>query len=97
VVIDVLHSPLGVVAGFLVGVLVAGVIALPVLWWCTYRERRRGQREAERRQQLWEVKDQLWRDSLPDWQREAIDAADRQRGAIQQEARRRLGLPEKDA
>jgi hypothetical protein len=93
-VIDVLHSPLGVVAGFMVGVLVAGVVAFPVLWWLTHRERRRGQRGAELRQQLWEVEDQIWRDSLPDWQREAIDAADCERVAIKQEARRRLGLPE---
>jgi hypothetical protein len=40
------------------------------------------------------VEDQIWRESLPDWQREAIDAADRERMAIKQEARRRLGLPE---
>jgi hypothetical protein len=86
---DVLPFPVGevVVWAILLG-LVGGL-----LWWHR-RERRSWAREAELRQQLWEVEDQIWRESLPDWQREAIDAADRERMAIKQEARRRLGLPE---
>jgi hypothetical protein len=87
---DILQSPLGMILGFLAGAVTSGL----VFGWRQRRERRGGEREAELRQPLWEVEDQIWRDSLPDWQREAIDAADRQRVAIQQEARRRLGLPE---
>src|SRR5687767_9042526 len=90
---DILNSPLGMILGFLVGAVTIGL----VFGWGQRRERRRWEREAELRQQLWEVEDQIWRDSLPDWQREAIDAADSQRVAIKQEARRRLGLPEQES
>jgi hypothetical protein len=44
--------------------------------------------------QLRALEDQLWRESLPDWQREAMEQADRKRAEIRREARRRLGLPE---
>jgi DnaJ-domain-containing protein 1 len=43
------------------------------------------------------MEDQIWRERLPAWPREALEAADRQRAAITQEARRRLGLPEEEA
>jgi hypothetical protein len=87
---DVLHSPLGMTLGCLAG----SVATWLVLAWWLHRDRRRWRREAELRQQLWEVEDQLWRDSLPDWQREAMARGRQQRVAIQREARRRLGLPE---
>jgi hypothetical protein len=54
----------------------------------------RWQREDTLRLQLRELEDQMWRDSLPDWQRQAIEATDRKRPDIKREARRRLGLPE---
>jgi hypothetical protein len=38
----------------------------------------------------WELEDQLWRERPPDWQREAIAAADRTRAEVTREARRRL-------
>jgi hypothetical protein len=38
----------------------------------------------------------MWRESLPDWQRETVEEADRKRAAITREARRRLGLPEEE-
>jgi uncharacterized membrane protein len=67
------------------------------------RHRRWQAEQAERRrqwalqQQQRDLEQQIWRESLPDWQREAIEAADRQQVEIQREARRRLGLPEEEA
>jgi hypothetical protein len=89
-VIDVLNSPLGTILVFLA----ASVAIWLVFGWWQWRERRRWKREDELRQQLWEVEQQIWRESLPDWQREAIEKADRTRTEIKREARRRLGLPE---
>jgi len=88
---DVVHVLLAMT---LVG-LVVGALA-GVLEWSHRRERRRWAREAELRQQLRDMEQQIWRESLPAWQREALEAADRQRVVITQEARRRLGLPEED-
>jgi hypothetical protein len=51
-------------------------------WW--YRQDR----------SLRALEDQLWRESLPDWQREAMEQVDRKRAEIRRVARRRLGLPE---
>jgi hypothetical protein len=88
---DVLNSLLGLALGLLVGL--APVV---VFGWWQCRERRRWKREDELRQQLWEMEDQIWRDSLPDWQREAMARGRQQRVEIKREARRRLGLPEED-
>jgi hypothetical protein len=71
-------------------------VAIPVLLWLNRRERRRWRREDMVRCQLRELEDQIWRESLPDWRREAIEAADRKRAEIKREARRRLGLPEEE-
>ena len=87
---DVLNSPLGTI----LVVLTASVAIWLVFGGWPWRERRRWTREDERRQQLWEVEQQIWRESLPDWQREALEKADRTRTEITREARRRLGLPE---
>jgi hypothetical protein len=89
---DVLNPLLGLALELLVGLAPSGVL----MWW-QRRERRRWERETQLRQQLWEVEDQIWWESLPDWQREALEAADHKRVAIKQEARRRLGLPEEKA
>ena len=88
---DTLYPLLGLALGLLVALVPVGIL----VWW-QQRDMRRWRRENELRQQLWELEDQIWRESLPDWQREAFDRADRQRVAIQREARRRLGLPEED-
>jgi hypothetical protein len=90
----VLPSPLSVAFGLALGGLVALVAASVVFAWQQRRLARRWAREDQLRQQLWAMEDQIWRESLPDSQREAFDRADRQRVAIQREARRRLGLPE---
>ena len=42
------------------------------------------------------MEQQIWRESLPDWQREALDEVDRQQVEIRHEARRRLGLSEEE-
>lgn len=89
---DVLPSPLSMALGGLVALVAASV----VFAWQQRRLARRWAREDQLRRQLWAMEDQIWRESLPDWQREAFDRADRTRGAIKQEARRRLGLPEDD-
>jgi hypothetical protein len=98
---EFLNSPLGVALGTTVGLAVPWLLIGPLWWWLSRRDQRRWDRdEAERRrqwalqQQLRELEDQIWRESLPDWQREAIAEADRKRVAITQEARRRLGLPD---
>jgi hypothetical protein len=92
--------------------LAAGIVGLVLgwEWWLNRRAQRRWDRgEAESRRQwaeqdrheavqrqLQELEDQIWRESLPDWQREAMAEAARQRAMIHQEARRRLGLPEEE-
>jgi hypothetical protein len=60
-------------------------------WW-----QRRDRRRRELDCQLRELEDQIWLDSLPEWQREAIERGRQQRAEIKREARRRLGLPEED-
>jgi hypothetical protein len=45
--------------------------------------------------QLQALEDQLWRERLPDWEREAVERADRQRAEIRREAHRRLGMAER--
>jgi hypothetical protein len=71
------------------GFLVPG---LAVVCWLNRRDRRR--REVQ--QQLWDLEQQIWRESLPDKQREALEEADRKQVEIRREARRRLGLPEEE-
>jgi hypothetical protein len=70
-------------------------------WHAEQAERRRQWADRDRRQavqqQQRDLAQQIWRESLPDWQREALDAADRKQVGIAQEARRRLGLPEEEA
>ena len=68
------------------------VPTLAVVWWLNRRDRRR--REVQ--EQLREMEQQIWRESLPDWQREALEEADRQQVEIRHEARRRLGLSEEE-
>jgi hypothetical protein len=77
-------------------VLVSAVV-FGLIWYLKHidrRDRQPWQREVELRHQLWELEQQIWRESLPDWQREAIEEVDRKRAEMRQEARRRLGLPE---
>jgi hypothetical protein len=77
-------------------VLVSAVV-FGLIWYLKHidrRDRQRWQREVELRHQLWELEQQIWRESLLDWQREAIEEVDRKRAEMKQEARRRLGLPE---
>lgn len=68
-----------------------GVLWL-VMWWRTRRDRR--QREVQ--EQIWAMERAICDEMLPDWQREAIEEAAQQRRDIAREARRRLGLPEKE-
>ena len=77
---------------------------MPLLWWLNRRDRRRWQREEmlrrreeALRRQLRDLEDQIRHESLPDWQREAIEAARRREAEVRREARRRLGLPEEEA
>jgi hypothetical protein len=70
---DVLLRLLGLALGLLVGLAPAAVL----VWW-QRRERRRWEREDQLRQQLWEMEQLVWRESLPAWQREAVEKADRQ-------------------
>jgi hypothetical protein len=87
-----LNSPLGAALGFAAGSLLVYLVAVPLCWWRDRRQQQRWRREDTLRRQLRELEDQIWRDSLPDWQREAIEEADRKRAEIRREARRRLGL-----
>jgi hypothetical protein len=75
-----------------VPVVVIGLVLWLVIRWLNRRDRR--QREVQA--QIWEMERQIWRESLPDWQREALEEADRQQVEIHLEARRRLGLPEEE-
>ena len=87
-----------------IGALVCITVLVPVwvlFWWTNRRwwrqwdqEQAARERQGALQRQLWEMEDQIRRESLPDWQREAIEEADRKRVAIQQEARRRRALPE---
>jgi hypothetical protein len=68
------------------------VPCLAIIWWMNRRDRR--QREVQA--QIWDLERQIRRESLPDWQREAIEEADRKQVEIHREARRQLGLPEEE-
>ena len=57
---------------------------------------RRDRRRLAVQEQLREMERQIWRESLPDEQREALEAADRKQVEIAREARRQLGFPEED-
>jgi hypothetical protein len=57
---DVLNSLLELA----LGVLVIGAPVAVLAWWHR-RERRRWERQDQLRQQLWEVEQQIWRESLP--------------------------------
>jgi hypothetical protein len=65
------------------------------------RDQRRWQHEETKRQRQWalqrqlqEVEQRLYEESLPDWQREAIQESRHRRAEVRREARRRLGLPD---
>jgi hypothetical protein len=78
---------------YAVGVLflvVWGVALWGLFTWLHRRDRRR----QELREQLREMEQAIWEESLPDWQREAMARGRHQRAAITREARGRLGLPE---
>jgi hypothetical protein len=97
------NSPLAIVLGAIGGIAVGLLPALLVFAWLSRRDRRRFQQEEAERQrqqalqrQQWELEEQIWRENLPDWQREAIEAAAHKRVEIRREARRRLGLPEEE-
>ena len=90
------NSPLAIVLGVLVGTLVGLAPILVLQLWSQRRDRRRWQRAETLRRQLWELEDQIWLDSLPEWEREAIERGRQQRAEIKREARRRLGLPEEE-
>jgi hypothetical protein len=61
-----------------------------VMWWMTRRDRRR----AELQQQLREMEQAIYEETLPEDEREALRRVREQRAEIRREARRRLGLPE---
>jgi len=63
-----------------------------VIWWLRRRDRRRW----ELQQQIWDMEQQMREETLPDWQREAIQESRQQQADIAREARRRLGLPEEE-
>jgi hypothetical protein len=73
-------------------VLVFLVPILAIIWWLNRRDRRRW----ELQEQLREMEQQIWLETLPDWQREAILESRQQQADIAREARRRLGLPEEE-
>jgi hypothetical protein len=93
-VLAFLNSPLGAALGFAAGMLLVYVVVVPLRWWRDRRQQQPWRREETLRRQLRELEDQIWHESLPDWQREALERADWQRVEIRREARRRLGLPE---
>ena len=97
------QTPFGQGLGALAGLAVGLLPGLLLYWWLMRRDRRRWQQEDAERQRQWalqqqlrDVEQQVWRESLPDWQREAIEEADRKRVEIRRDARRRLDLPEED-
>ena len=83
-VLAFLNPPLAAVLGFAAGTLLVYVVVVPLGCW------------RDRRQQLRQLEDQMWRENLSDWQREALERADRQRAETRREARRRLGSPEEE-
>jgi hypothetical protein len=95
-VLAFLNSPLGAALGFAAGTLLVYLVAIPLFWWWDCRRQQCWRREETLRWQLRELEDQIWRESLPDWQREAMERADQKRAEIKREARRRLGLPEEE-
>ena len=75
------------------------VPTLAVFWWLNRRDRRQWAEQDHRQallQQLRDLEQQIWRESLPDWQRGALEEADRKQVEIHREARLRLGLPEEE-
>jgi hypothetical protein len=74
--------------------IVLGLLVPPmaVFWWLNRRDRRRWEVHA----QLREMEQAIWEESLPDWQREAIQKQRQQQVEIHREARRRLGLPDEE-
>jgi hypothetical protein len=86
-----LNFPLAIVLVCIVGMLSA-VGVWELMGWLNRRDRRRW----EVQEQLREMEQAIWRDTLPDELREQMEAADRKRAAIRGEARRRLGLPEEE-
>jgi O-antigen/teichoic acid export membrane protein len=51
-VLAFLNSPLGIALGFAAGALLVSVVAIPVLWWRTRRERGRWRRQDALRRAL---------------------------------------------
>ena len=96
-VLAFLNSPLGAALGFAAGTLLVYLVAIPLFWWRDRRHQQRWRREETLQRQLRELEDEIWRESLPDWQREAMEEADRKRAEVKWEARRRLGLPEEES
>ena len=90
--LDVLTSPQAVALASWVPVAVIGLVIGLVIRWLNRRDRR--QREVQ--QQIVDLERQIRRESLPDWQREALEEADRKQAEIHREARRRLGLSEEE-
>jgi hypothetical protein len=89
-------------ASLMIAVVVAGTVWVGIMcalgrwvggraydWWHRQDHQRRALEH-----QIQALEHQLWRESLPAWQREAVERADQQRAEIRREARRRLGLPE---
>jgi hypothetical protein len=97
---EFLHASggLALVCPAVMGLLVGLVWWTNRRWWRQWtQEQAAHERQRALQHQLWAMEDQIRRESLPDWQREAIEEVDRQRVAIKQEARRRLGLPEEES
>jgi hypothetical protein len=67
-------------------------LIIAVMCWLNRRDRRR----AELQQQLREMEEAIYEETLPDEQREWRRQYREQRAAIRREARRRLGLPDAD-
>jgi hypothetical protein len=88
---DLNHPLVGVLA-----VLISTAVGVAPFLLLQAWESRRLRRRWELQDQLREIEDQIWLDSLPEWQREAMERGRQQRAEIKREARRRLGLPEEE-
>jgi ABC-type transport system involved in cytochrome bd biosynthesis fused ATPase/permease subunit len=87
-----LHSPVGVVLGMILGAVVGIAPCLVVLWWLN----RRDQGRWELREQLREMERAIREEAMSEEEREWCRQYRARQAAIQQEARRRLGLPEEE-
>jgi hypothetical protein len=85
---EFLNSPLGAALGLAVGVAPVWL----VIWWLNRHDHRRW----ELREQLREMEQVIYEETLPDEQRAWRQQYRAQQAEITREARRRLGLPEEE-